>query len=386
MQIICLFAENNNMNRLERINYDIKNKIHKMLYSVSALTDEQQKTINRMRWEMEFFCFNPTILVNSEPAVERWFWDNKVNYRKKMSARRSLHSFMICRDKDDSYKIVPPKPQTKSGPKVSVIVPIYNSENELRRCLKSIVNQTYANLEIILINDGSQDDSSKICDEFASKDSRIRVVHNKNHGLSASKNLGIALATSGIVGFVDSDDFISPRMYEKLVKVMLDKDADIAACSFSRRYTFNNDYIKMWKIKKPCVMSGFEAAYDNCTVNVLANNSWNKIYRKKVFKNILFPDAMYFEDLATTCKLLYSCDKVAYIPDVLYHKVVRNESMVYSVDDKKVGDRYKAIEDNIEFIREKGILSEEELVNYRDKKNDDVKKMMEGFSWKRPEK
>ena len=114
--------------------------------------------------------------------------------------------------------------------KISVIVPVYNVEQYLERCVDSIINQTYKNLEIILVNDGSTDNSGQLCDELAKKDDRIRVIHKKNGGLSDARNVGIDEAESELIGFIDSDDYIDEDMYELLINNMKNANADLSMC------------------------------------------------------------------------------------------------------------------------------------------------------------
>ena len=120
--------------------------------------------------------------------------------------------------------------------KLSIIIPVFNVEEYLPKCIESVVNQTYDNLEILLINDGSTDNSGVICDNFAHKDERVKVVHKENGGLSAARNLGLSLATGHYIAFLDSDDYIDSEMYETLVDALENADADIAACGFKEIY------------------------------------------------------------------------------------------------------------------------------------------------------
>lgn len=122
---------------------------------------------------------------------------------------------------------------------ISIIVPVYNVEKYLRDCVESICKQTYKNLEIILINDGSSDYSAKICDELAEKDSRIRVIHKENEGVSVARNIGLEIAQGQFIGFMDSDDLGEPRLYEKLYTAIVEAQADIAFCGFS---DFSDDF------------------------------------------------------------------------------------------------------------------------------------------------
>ena len=124
----------------------------------------------------------------------------------------------------------------KEKPLISVIVPVYNVEKYIRECLDSIVNQTYKNLQIILVDDGSSDNSGKICDEFAKKDSRITVVHQENQGAGAAKNTGLELIEGEYFSIIDSDDYIDLSMYEKMVSLMKQYDSDIVQCLFKQVY------------------------------------------------------------------------------------------------------------------------------------------------------
>ena len=125
--------------------------------------------------------------------------------------------------------------------KISVIVPIYKTEQFLSKCIDSIINQTYKNLEIILVDDGSPDNCPKICDEYAKRDNRIKVIHKENGGLSSARNAGIEIATGDFSAFVDSDDWIDSDMYESLVKLSDEYNADIAECGYR--------FIRPWKVE-----------------------------------------------------------------------------------------------------------------------------------------
>ena len=127
--------------------------------------------------------------------------------------------------------------------KISVIVPIYNVEQYLRKCIDSIINQTYKNLEIILVDDGSWDNSPRICDEYAKRDNRIKVIHKKNGGLADARNTGLKMITGNYISFIDSDDYIEKTMYEKMIKVILKYNADIIECNLN--YKYGNQLITM---------------------------------------------------------------------------------------------------------------------------------------------
>ena len=165
---------------------------------------------------------------------------------------------------------------------ISVIVPVYNVKNYLEKCLDSIINQTYKNLEIILINDGSTDESLDICYMYEKKDNRIKVYNQENHGLSYTRNRGIELARGKYIGFVDSDDVISPFMYEFLYKAINEYNSKISICDFVRfsdKPTFNETYesISLTKI---------DAIKELMIDKKIANHAVDKLYLRELFNEL----------------------------------------------------------------------------------------------------
>lgn len=183
------------------------------------------------------------------------------------------------------------------APLISVIVPIYKVEPYLEQCISSITDQTYKNLEIILVDDGSPDNCPAICDSYATKDPRIKTIHKKNGGLSSARNAGLAIATGEYIGYVDSDDFIEPAMYSTLLE-MLEKDpkAGVAACRFNLVENGKiKDHNSTIQIKEGTRISGEnliqEGLFCSYTVTV-----WNKLYRKEVIEDIKFVEGRNGED------------------------------------------------------------------------------------------
>ena len=214
---------------------------------------------------------------------------------------------------------------------VSVIVPIYNVQNYLQKCIDSIKAQTYKNLEIILVDDGSPDGCGEICERNKKLDSRIKVVHKENGGLSDARNAGMCIATGSYYVFIDSDDFIHKSMIEELVKAVSETGADIAVCNFKN--VSEDDSIDTDK-ELSCgpykIFSQDEdklrAFYgDTCTQFTVA---WNKIYPASFFKDIEYPKGKVHEDEFTTYKLLEQSSKVAYIDTPLYYYVSRQSSIM----------------------------------------------------------
>ena len=211
-----------------------------------------------------------------------------------------------------------------NGDKVSVIVPVYKVEPFLERCIKSIQRQTYVDLEIILIDDGSPDKCGDICDKYAKRDKRIKVIHKTNGGLSAARNAGLELASGKYICFVDSDDWIDVDMIELLYKVGISRQADITECSYRNVYTdctkeetkctaeivegdsiFSLNGMLDWKYFKPV--------------------AWNKLYKRDVIGNIRYPEGKIHEDEFTTYKYFYNATKLVYV-DVSKYNYDRTRS------------------------------------------------------------
>lgn len=230
---------------------------------------------------------------------------------------------------------------------ISIIVPVYNVEDYVLRCLDSLINQSYEQIEIILVDDGSTDKSGKICDEFKKRDERIRVFHKKNGGLSSARNYGIKKAKGDKIAFVDSDDYVKKDLILDLYEEMQGKGADIVVCGY-------NDVIP-----EKATLSGKEA-----TVRLLTKQenidiiSWNKLYKKKLFvkNDIYFPEGKKHEDTLTTYKLMSKAGKVSYIDKSLYVYVERKGSITAS---EKVEERL--------LMREKAAM---EAIDYFDDNKD----------------
>ena len=205
---------------------------------------------------------------------------------------------------------------------ISVIVPIYKVQDYLDRCVQSIVNQTYKNLEIILVDDGSPDDCPRICDEWAKKDQRIKVIHKENGGLSDARNFGLDHATGDYIGFLDSDDKVFNNIYERLYLMIKENDSDMAMCSYLRSdEDLNNEElsIKTYNIKE---------IYDDIMLDKINAHVWDKLYKKECFDDIKFPYGLHFEDLAIFYKMAFNMKKITISNEQLYYyRVDRNDSI-----------------------------------------------------------
>jgi glycosyltransferase involved in cell wall biosynthesis len=211
-------------------------------------------------------------------------------------------------------------------PKLSIVVPVYMVEPYLKKCVQSLLNQTFTDIEIILVDDGSPDKCGDICDEFARSDQRVRVIHKANGGLSSARNVGVGVAKGEYIGFVDSDDWVAKEMYEKLINAAEKADADIACCGIyhvkrgqtSVYYAFEHDQI-------------FE--HDEAVKKVLLNHfksfAWNKIYKKKLFEGLRYPVGWYHEDLALTYLLYERAKRMVGIKDACYYYLRRSGSITF---------------------------------------------------------
>ncbi len=205
-------------------------------------------------------------------------------------------------------------------PKVSVIVPIYNVEGYLSRCIESIINQTLSDIEIILVNDGSTDNSEKIIKKYAKKDKRIVALKQENGGVASAKNLGVKNATGEFIGFVDSDDWIDNSMFEKMYNCAKRENSDVVICDFYKYF----DDGKMTPIQTmPLVSVNIKKDF------IMAPCcSWNKLYKRGLLKDNSFPNGLIYEDLAVTPLLVNKIDKISYINECLYYYFIRCESIM----------------------------------------------------------
>lgn len=227
-------------------------------------------------------------------------------------------------------------------PKISVIIPVYKVEPYIRRCLNSVVNQTYRNLQIILVDDGSPDNCGAICDEYAAMDERIQVIHKSNGGLSSARNAGLALADGEYIGWVDSDDWIEPDMFEKLLQKAVAENADVVCCGRYKEYP-DRTVIQTWDCDRRLTR---EEAMDLLLENhLLQNNVWDKLWKRSLYCGIEFPEGRNFEDIAVGYRLFEKADSIINIPDVLYHYLLRSDSIIGNASIKVKMDNYLACYD-----------------------------------------
>ncbi len=252
---------------------------------------------------------------------------------------------------------------------VSIIVPIYNVEKYLRKCIDSLINQTMKDVEIILVNDGSPDNSRSICEEYAEADNRIKVINKKNGGLSSARNAGLKEAKSDYILFVDSDDWINIHMVEILFEEMKKNNAEIVQCRYENVI---DEYID-------------EGIHGNITSKTISNIdalrnlykndsyletvvTWNKLYKKSLFDGIQFPEGKLNEDEFTTHKLLYKSKKVVLVDKKLYYYRKTPDSITNSKVTIRRLDKLEAVKERMNFFENTGNreLYEKTLVRYGD--------------------
>lgn len=239
-------------------------------------------------------------------------------------------------------------------PLISVIIPIYNIGQYVNRCVDSVIRQTYKNIEIVLVDDGSTDNSSLICDAYKMKDERITVIHKENGGLSDARNCGIEHMTGDYLTFVDGDDYISVNCIETLYKTLIASEAKISVCKI--KYVKENDKIILVSSSKFSNIKMFhktEAIKNFLIMKDIDTSVCGKLYPKQAFKNIRFPYGKLFEDLGTTYKILDLYDEIAYCNSECYFYVSRENSIqTQKFDLKKMDEIYMASE-MYDFINKK---------------------------------
>ena len=233
---------------------------------------------------------------------------------------------------------------------ISIIAPVYNVEPYLRKCLDSIINQTYRDLEILIIDDGSTDGSGEICNEYAASDHRLQVIHQNNKGLSEARNSGIDIATGDYILFVDGDDWIESNTVECLYQACLDHNAEVSCCDHYKEFADRTTVHSLVTSKKE--YEGEEIAVP-AMKGSFAHYAWEKLWERSLFEECRFPSGMQFEDVATTWKLFLRCNKVVCIPDVLFHYTYRKDSIGNTKTMKNLADRWAAFKERYDMMSDK---------------------------------
>lgn len=235
------------------------------------------------------------------------------------------------------------------NPKISIIVPVYKVEKYINKCLDSILNQTFKDFELILVDDGSPDRCGEICDEYSKKDNRVVVIHKENGGQATARNAALDIAKGDYIGFVDSDDYIEPDMYELLYKMCIENKCDISNCSstiyFNNKIKVNGGHgliIHNRKEAMKAVVEGF--LYDECL--------WTKLIKRELFNDLRIPVGIAYEDTAFTYKVINKANKVCCIGEPKYNYIKRENSTMDIAAKEIKTDSIKIYEEMYEFFKE----------------------------------
>ena len=225
-------------------------------------------------------------------------------------------------------------------PDVSVIVPVYNVEPYLCRCLNSLINQTKKEIEIILIDDGSPDNCGSICDEYSKKDERIRVIHQENKGLAEARNVGIEAALCDYIMFVDSDDFVSEDFCKEAFRLITEKKADLVLFGY---YDIIEGKIVNYRHRKRYSSDGYKTIIEaqELIIYNVGSAAWSKIYRKELFNGIKYPIGRAYEDVATTFQLVFQAKCIWFSNTKLYYYNHREGSIVQTNTRKNHKDHHE---------------------------------------------
>lgn len=255
------------------------------------------------------------------------------------------------------------------GMLVSVIVPVFNVEPYLAEALDSVIRQTYTNLEIIVIDDGSTDGSGRICDEYAGKDRRIRVIHQENRGLSAARNAGLDVMKGEAVSFLDSDDAYYPEFIETMMTAMIRENAEIVTCRWTTHRTAGRLNETGNEKPRPSIGQGIYSRTD--VLRALADGKashvmWNKLYLRKLWDGIRFPEGYVYEDIVVTYQLIDRCKKIYVLDRPLYMYRKRPGSINDIKSFKNITDYFFARSQFEQFIQTNipEIFTEEQLKRF----------------------
>lgn len=235
---------------------------------------------------------------------------------------------------------------------ISVVVPVYNVEKYLGECLESLINQTFRDIEIICINDGSSDNSFNILEEYAKKDSRIIVINQKNSGVSNARNKGVDIASKDYIAFIDSDDWVDKNYLEELYNAITKNNCDIAVATIIRKRPNSQKYRVHYTEEK--IYSTLEEKINACQVPICCY-VWGKLFKTNLVKKLKFRENVYFEDVIYTPQILDMSDKLVTVPNVVYWYRVNQNSIVKKPTKKKQFDSYSAKKFAIEYLEKRGI-------------------------------
>lgn len=225
---------------------------------------------------------------------------------------------------------------------ISIIIDVYNGEKHIEKCMQSVINQTYKNIEIIIVNDGSTDNTSQLCRSF--KDERIKIIEQENKGLSCARNVGIENATGEYIFFIDHDDFIEVDTIEYLYNLCKEYNVMISTCKMMNIYDYNFKSKKtFFRTKKENIISK-EKMLKKILLSInMSNPAWNKLIKKELFNDIRFDERLIDDATAITYKIILKVDKIAYVNDIKYYYLIHSEGMSKKRNPYLIMDEYKAI-------------------------------------------
>ncbi len=239
------------------------------------------------------------------------------------------------------------------SPLVSIIVPVYKVEKYLKRCIDSLLKQTYKNIEIILVDDGSPDNCPQICDEYLNMDSRIVAIHQKNGGLSAARNKGLASSKGDYICFVDSDDYVADNFVEAMLSAAMNESSDLVICNF--------DYVFEDNSRKKYVFNYEERKYfsEELMALLLSNDmhlpfvvAWSKLYKKELFENLKFKEGIVHEDEEICHKIIHRAKTIYVVHNIGYHYFQRSDSIMGTINPNKAMVCVDILSERKDFLRE----------------------------------
>ena len=239
---------------------------------------------------------------------------------------------------------------------ISVVVPAYNIADYVERGVNSVRNQTYRNLEIIVVNDGSTDNTGALCDRIASEDERVQVIHKENSGPAEARNVGIARAKGSYIGFVDGDDWIDPDMYEKMLSALKEQHADIAICRYRHVY---KSHTEDESVDRAILFEGQEALQyyvQETEEYAIQNAAWNKLYKREVLANITFPVGKWYEDIMFATMALSHANRCIYLDTACYNYIIDREGSIMNtqINPRTFTDQIPAYYEKTKFLKELG--------------------------------
>ena len=234
---------------------------------------------------------------------------------------------------------------------ISVIIPVYNVEKYLRRCLDSVRNQSYKNLQIVLVNDGSTDGSGEICDEYAKLDERFVVCHKVNEGVAKARNTALSMARGEFVGFADADDYLEQEIFAKLHEALISNEADLAVCGYYEEYA--DRCIEIGTGNGMIVYDNYDAYVDYFKMGGrIGSGCWNKLFRAKALNGIEYKPYVMGEDVEMLSRALNNCNKVVCIDYAGYHYIHRMGSATQLSFRKENLNIIDVMDEVIEFVKE----------------------------------